>query len=257
MLIGGSGLLYASSFMSVPDLMRLMSLLLIALLVPLFLFRQGQQISTPPPLENAQEGSFKKILSAYKGFFVQKDMLPWLLVLLTYKIADSVGSGMLKPMLIDKGFSFEVVGEVTLYASLVGLLGAALAGWLYKKLGQHVTLIGFGVLQALSITSFYLIHADAVSVNMTYFLVIFEQFSDGLSTVALFAVMMLHCRKGHEGGDYTIQASLQILLAGIFGVVGGALADSLGYGAIYSLCGLLGVLTLLFVLNYARSTKQN
>ena len=48
-----------------------------------------------------------------------------------------------------------------------------------------------------------------------------EQLADGASTVALFAVMMSLCRRGWEGTDFTVQASLQVVAAGLFGVAGG------------------------------------
>ena len=147
---------------------------------------------------------------------------------------------MLKPMLVDQQWSLAEIGELTLYSSVIGLIGAALAGVLFKRIGRLQSLAWFGLLQMLSVGAFYFISTGAVTGTAVTWLVCFEQFSDGLSTVALFACMMAHCRKSHEGADYTVQASLQIILAGLFGAASGFVAQMLSYSVLYVICVLSG-----------------
>ncbi len=269
MMLGGSGLLYLSGVVSVPMLLQGMAVILMCLLIPVFVYRPTVRATetiapeAPTTLENqkAEETETHKPqispIAVYRGFLKQRSILPWLMVLLTYKMSDAFGSGMLKPLLVDKGFSLPIIGEINFYASLIGLAGAGLAGIAYRVWGPRFTLLGFCVLQVLTVSSFYFIHTDALPGYLIRGLVYFEQFADGLSTVVLFAIMMRHCRPGHEGADYTFQACIQVLLAGILGALSGIVADYSGYGVIYGLCALFGVISLFFVINYLANSGKN
>lgn len=255
MLIGGSGLLYISQYLTVPELLNGMAVLLTVLLIPLLIFRYRYQTKEQPSsvttaLHQSRPAQYFQI---YKGFFTQASIKSWLLVLLTYKLSDAMGSAMIKPLLIDNHLSLAEVGELTFYANLSGLVGAVLAGVIYRFWGKGPSLLLFGLLQTISISSFYFIDQYELSRVLLSALVLFEQFSDGLSTVVLFAAMMSHCRVHHEGSDYTLQASMQILLAGILGVISGLVADMFGYAAVYVLCAVCGFIALLCVLNYQRN----
>jgi uncharacterized membrane protein YjgN (DUF898 family) len=76
---------------------------------------------------------------------------------------------------------------------------------------------------------------------------LFEQAADGMSTVALFAVMMRMCRPEHEGADFTLQASAQVLLAGVVGACSGVLAKMVGYQGLFVAAGALGAFMLVLL----------
>ena len=71
-----------------------------------------------------------------------------------------------------------------------------------------------------------------------------------MSTVALFAVMMARCRPEHEGADFTLQASAQLLLSGLVGACSGLLAKNVGYGGLFMGSALLGLAMLVWVPRY-------
>ena len=255
MLIGGSGLLLLTPYFETPELIRSLSLCLTLLLIPLFIFKRKYLFPEPRKTDDKNFISsppFQQIINTYRDFFRQDDIKAWLLVLVTFKIADSLGSTMFKPMLVDHGIALNEIGFLTLYSTIAGLGGAIIAGYLYRLMGKKVSLLLFGAMQTLSVSSFYLVSVMSLSINEIYVLAIVEQFCDGLSTVALFAVMMLNCRKEHEGADYTIQASLQIFLAGLVGAMSGVIANFGGYGVLYTSCLALGLLSLFITLQYTR-----
>ena len=74
-------------------------------------------------------------------------------------------------------------------------------------------------------------------------------------SVALFAAMMRMCRPEHEGADFTLQASAQLLLSGFVGASSGVLAKALGYEDLFLGAGMLGLLVLGMVLLHRRSVK--
>ncbi|MGB1203981.1 MAG: hypothetical protein ACPG75_10480 [Alloalcanivorax venustensis] len=77
---------------------------------------------------------------------------------------------------------------------------------------------------------------------------LFEQFADGLSTVALFVVMMDYCRRDREGGDYTLQASVYLMAVGLFTLGSGFSASALGYAGHFLLAAGLGGLVIIAAL---------
>lgn len=261
MLIGGSGLLLLTPYFETPELIRGLSLCLALLLIPLFIFKKKYLFPAPAKtdIRKYKAGShspFPYIFKTYQDFFRQDGIKPWLVVLVTFKVADSLGSTMFKPMLVDNGIALSEIGFLTLYSTIAGLIGAVLAGSLYRLMGMISALLLFGAMQTLSVSSFYLVSVMNLEINEVYALAIIEQFCDGLSTVVLFAVMMLNCRKEHEGADYTIQASLQIALAGLVGAMSGVIANFGGYGALYTSCLIFGILSFLITLNYTKNIKK-
>lgn len=187
----------------------------------------------------------------YRGFLSRPGMGWWLLVVLAFKIGDSLGSPMIKPLLVDQGWRAAAVGQLTFVSSIAGIAGALAGGLLYARLGALRSLILFGLLQAAGLAAFgWLAHFGA-GVPLVYGIAVFEQIADGMSTVALFALMMNQCRPEHEGADYTVQACAQIVVAGMIGAMSGWSAKYLGYTGHFMLSGLLAVLALALVARHA------
>ena len=173
-------------------------------------------------------------------------------MVLTFKLGDSLGSPMIKPMLVDQGWSTGALGQLTLISSLAGIGGALLGGLLYARIGVLRALILFGALQAIGIAALALLVGHGANTGLVYAVTLFEQVADGMSTVALFAAMMRMCRPEHEGADFTLQASAQLLLSGFVGASSGVLAKALGYEGLFVAAGSVGMLVLVVVLMHGR-----
>lgn len=223
--------------------------LLALLLVPIWRFAERERLPFRPAL--AEAGGPGLPLRHYHGLLAQPGMRAWLLVLLSFKLGDALGSPMIKPMLVDQGWSNAALGQLTLLSSLAGIAGALLGGLLYARLGVLRALLLGGALQAVGMAGMALL-VDAGEAPRVYAVALFEQAADGLSSVVLFAAMMRQCRAEHEGADFTLQACVQLLLAGLVGAASGVLAKALGYPALFVGAGLLGLLALAAVPYYAR-----
>lgn len=217
------------------------------MLLPVARFPEPRLLPDSPRVQEAAGPSL--LWHHYRGFLAQPGIGAWLLVVLTFKLGDSLGSPMIKPMLVDQGWSASAIGSLTLVASLAGILGALLGGLGYRWLGAVRSLLWFGLLQALGIGALALAPVLDAAPPVAA-LVVFEQVADGMSTVALFAVMMSQCRAAHEGGDFTLQASVQIILAGLVGAMSGLTAKALGYEGHFLAAALLAGLALLGVIRY-------
>lgn len=253
MLMSGSGLLLAMDTLGWHLSLGLVAALLVLMTVPIWRFNEQRELPFQPA--QAEPAGPGLLLRHYRGLLRQPSMLFWLAVLLSFKLGDALGSPMIKPMLVDQGWSNAELGQLTLISSLVGIAGAFIGGLLYARIGALRALLGFGLLQAVGIAAMaLLVHAGGNSA-LVYSVALFEQAADGMSTVALFAVMMRQCRPEHEGADFTLQASVQLLLAGLVGATSGLLAKLLGYEMLFVCAGGLGLLALPLVLLYFRRAR--
>lgn len=253
MLISGSGLLLAMDTLGWHLSLGLVAALLVLMTVPIWRFNEQRELPfQPAQVEPAGPGL---LLRHYRGLLLQPGMLFWIAVLLSFKLGDALGSPMIKPMLVDQGWSNAELGQLTLISSLAGIAGAFIGGLLYARIGALRALLGFGLLQAVGIAAMALLVNAGGNSALVYSVALFEQAADGMSTVALFAVMMHQCRREHEGADFTLQASVQLLLAGLVGATSGLLAKWLGYQALFLCAGGLGLLALPLVLLYFRRAR--
>ncbi len=250
MLAGGALLLVLAELAGIGTalLVPVLLLLLCYLLVARVQRLRRRVEAGSPTAQTLREG--------FTGFLSLPGMMPWLALLATYKIADAMGSGLIRPMLSDGGWSRADIGTFTLVTSLAGLLGAAAGGWLYQLAGSRRSLIYLGLAQALTMTAWALVAERGTASGLVYSVGILEQIADGASTVALFAVMMSLCRKGWEGTDFTVQASIQVVCAGVFGLIGGLIADATGYTPLLILAGTLGTMVIAILALQSRGFHQ-
>lgn len=172
----------------------------------------------------------------------------WLVTVATFKIGDSLGSRMIGPLLSDRGLTLAEIGALTGAASLVGLAGALLGGLVLLRLGHRNALLLFGCLQALGLAGYLPLAGGPQALWLVATAVCFEQFADGLATVALFTLMMDACRPSSPGVDYSLQASLLVIVTGVVSLNSGVVADALGYKAVFGGAALLTLAALLPVL---------
>ena len=243
MIISGSGLLIVIDRLGWNLSLALITLLLLLCTVPIWRFPEQRQIPHQAMAAESARGP-RLLLTHYRGLLAQPGMLAWLAVVLTFKLGDALGSPMIKPMLVDQGWTNTALGELTLISSVAGIGGAALGGVLYGRLGTRRSLLTFGSLQAAGIASMASLVNGGGDTGLVYVVAVGEQIADGMSTVALFAVMMKKCRPEHEGGDFTLQASAQVLLAGMVGAASGVLAMAVGYVTLFVVAGALGLAAL-------------
>ncbi|CAH0298510.1 hypothetical protein SRABI70_04286 [Pseudomonas sp. Bi70] len=250
MIVSGSGLLLVIDRVGWNLSLLALTLLVALMLLPVWRFAETRQL--PPASAPAEPLGAGLLWRHYRGLLALPGMGLWLAVVLTFKLGDALGSPMIKPMLVDQGWSNAELGQLTLISSLVGIGGALLGGLLYARLGVLRALLIFGGLQALSLAALALLVSRGGDASLVYGLTLCEQAADGLSTVALFAAMMRQCRPGHEGADFTLQASTQILLGGFVGAASGVLAKALGYDGLFICAGALGLAALALVWRYFR-----
>ena len=179
-----------------------------------------------------------------------------LLWLCAYKFGDAMASAMVKPLLVDAGWSKSQIGLwVGVLGSGGGLLGAVLGGWMADALGRRRALLWCGVAQSFAVLLYALAVYGAGSDGLLKIALTLEHVMGGMATVALFTLMMDASEPQHAGTDYTLQACAVVIATGLAAAVGGVTGDALGYFGLFVLSALLsgaGCALLLAALRWQR-----
>lgn len=250
MIVGSAIMLLALDHLGWQNALLLMATWLLLVLWPVVRYPEPPEPADQLPVR--ERGWWWR---SFTGFWWRPGLLTWLAVLVLYKIGDSFGSRMIKPMLVDMEWSLSAIGTLDLFSSMAGLLGAAVGGGLMLLLPRVTALILFACFQALGLWGWSQLDGNS-SVQMVWLVSLVEQFSDGLATVALFTMMMDRCRPGHEGSDYTQQASLLLGSSGLFTLGSGFSAEALGYSGHFLVSAVLSLMAIIPALRL-RSWRAN
>ncbi|GDX81843.1 MFS transporter [Deltaproteobacteria bacterium] len=180
-------------------------------------------------------------------WFAGRDGLAWFGLLILYKLGDSFGTSMVKPMFVDQGLSLGEIGAlIGLRGSIAGMVGALVGGWFVGKWRRRAALAVFAALQVptLALYAWLAVAGPAHAAEI----VVVEHLFSGMATAALFTAMMDACRPGHAGSDYTVQASVVVLAQGLGGIASGFSAHHFGYPAHMAVATGLSVVAAGYVL---------
>ncbi len=175
-----------------------------------------------------------------------------LVVVMTYKVAESLAAGVLRPFLVDQGFSLAEIGRVSgIAGSGGGLVGALFGGTLASRLGVKRAMIGAGLFQTLTLFVFAFATAIPISHDRLAGIFFAEALASSMATATLFTVMMDWSRPLVGATDYTVQASAVVISTGLASLVSGAVAMRVGYVAHFVGCGAFGIFSLFVLVSAA------
>ena len=209
-------------------------LMAIALALPLMLVLQHQEKVIKPTYGGLPD--FKAIAD----FFYRPQINPWLLVLLISPMGSSMASSILKPFFVDIGLSLQQIGSLNSLAGYTsGLVGSLVGGLLLIHWGHQRGLINFVIFKTMGVACLLIPVLGAKNLAIIYLVVALHQFTVGMTTTVIMALMMSQSRLAMAGTDYTIQTALQMIGSTAAVVVGGVLADWLGYPIFFLLSVLV------------------
>lgn len=207
----------------------------------------GLALSTLPLLaagEVGQREAREALPSANPWSWITRPgALRWAAVLVAFKVGDYTVGGMLRPWLVDTGWTAEQLGFLLGGVAFgAGLVGALLGGALVAAVGRQRSLVGFGLLQSAGLGCTALAAATGAGAVGVGAAVVAEHLLGGMATAALFTAMMDASREDDAGTDYTVQASI-VVFASLGGAsLSGWLAGALGYPLTFALGAALSVL---------------
>jgi PAT family beta-lactamase induction signal transducer AmpG len=168
-------------------------------------------------------------------------IIPVIIFILIFKLADSSMGFMVKPFWVDSGFTATQIGLVSVNIGLVlSIAGGIVGGWFTDRVGIFKALWILGLLQAVSNLGYALAAsilpevAQGTEILLQHKLIMYaasatESFTGGLGTAAFLAFLMAIINKQNSATEYALLSSVFALSRSFAGWAGGYGAEEFGY----------------------------
>lgn len=245
MIAGGGLLLWIFAKTSWSVMFTCMAAMLAVTMLPVLALREpAREHETKPPARLATGWLDRLRVPGMFGLAV---------LIFCYRFGDAMISKLLGPFLRDSGLTLETIALMKgVVGSSTSLAGALLGGWFAFQVGRRKALLYSGLGQC---ACFVLYLAAAMGLGGTGLLwtaTVFEGVIGTMATVALFTLMMDASDPEHAGTDYTLLASVVVLVDSVGNFFAAAIADQFSYTTTFAAglaLALLGCLTLVFILD--------
>lgn len=239
-LFGTGVLLLAYHYLGWHYLLWILAAFVLFAIVPLFVYKpiDGLQVE-----EKKRVRPFDIIL-----FFKEKFARKRLLVLVFYYSGLIGILAMLKPYMVDLGYSIKEIGWMSgIIGTAVAAIFALLGGVIVKQIGRKTAIYFFALLNLLAGLFFYLISIQVPSLFELYAGICLLWGAYGLSTVIIYTTSMDAVRPTSAGTDFTIQIVITHLSSMIIAVFSGKIGDAIGYNGLFGIEVMMSVLSILVV----------
>ncbi len=242
-IVGGGAILWALDWFDWQSTFLALAFLVFLNSLPILFYKEPvRQLGS----SSTQKGFYWQSVRGYLTYFVtQPHMWWWLMVLLSFKIADGLAGPLLKPLMVDMGLSYSQIGiYVTMLGAMAALIGAGIAGYILKYVGRFHALWVFSALKVLSLGAYAWLawqYQSQVQVHpwVIYTINAVEDMLASMLLVVMLTLVMQYSRKSMAGTDFTFQVSVMGTVSGGLYIVSGMIADQLGYAVYLSLiCGV-------------------
>lgn len=152
------------------------------------------------------------VLKPFVEFFKRAGAIEMLIFILIYKLDVAFAMAFTTPFMMDLGFTKTEIGAVLKGAGLVAtIVGTLIGGALMLKWSLKKSLWVFGIVQAVSGFTFYLLAHVGHNYPLMWSAIIIENVCSGLGTSAFSAFMMSICDKRYTATQYALITSFMAL----------------------------------------------
>ncbi len=180
---------------------------------------------------------------------------------MTFKLGAHAASGLIKPLLVDAGWSHASIGAtVVTFGTGAAVLGALGGGALHRSLGERRALALAAGLQAATIVPMVAVAALGAPHALTAAVIALEHGASGLATTVLFAALMTATWRDRAALHYTVLTSLNALAIGLGGLLGAVVGDLAGNRAAFGVAAVAAAAPLFLLPGWevavARSARE-
>ena len=231
------------------SLLPCLAVFVLVMLLPLF-FNKGIQITPKLPQQRA-----KKADVLY--FFTQRGIWKQIGFLFLY-YSGLIGTlAMVRPWLVDLGFSVKEIGMMSGVAgTFVGFISAFAGGMIIRKMGRWRARILFSVFVLMATLYFLGLSYTQPTTPLLYGGIFLLWGSYGMATIVVYTTAMDCVRPGREGTDFTIQTVITHLSGMIMAILSGRIADMTGYHGLFFFETCIAVTSLVYILTVFRKDKN-
>lgn len=247
MILGGGLLLWIFARTNWTVMFTCMAALLAVTIVPVLSLRE------PRRADDAARPGTSQLAVGWARRLLMPGMLTFAWLIFCYRFGDQMVTSLLGPFLNDYGLSKQTIAIMKgTVGSATSLIGALIGGWLAFTFGRRRALLISGVAQAATFTPYIAAALGVGGVNLLWAATVLEGVIGTMATVALFTLMMDASDPEHAGTDYTLFASIVVLVGAIGNFAGAAIGDAFGYAPTFTIgaaLALLGCLALVWTLD--------
>lgn len=225
MFVGGGGFLILADYTG-------WDILWVVLAVTFFALALVTWMSPRVPLDvSSRRDAIRPVLR----WVFRWQMVPVLLFVLLFKVGDSTLGRMVKPFWVDRGYSLQEIGAISVTLGVVlTILGALAGGWIVDRIGIFRSLLWLGLGQMVSNLGYVVIAAVELPRESIYVASMIESFTQGLGTAAFLSFLMNLCDKEHAATQYAMLSALFALTRDVAGAFTGIGVESFGYAVFFA-----------------------
>ena len=259
-IVGGGAILWLLDLLQWQATFLLLAALVFLNTLPILLFKEPDHLKTTT--QTSEQPALSNIKTYFQYFWSDSTLAVWLLVLLTFKIADGLSGPLLKPLMVDLGLSFSQIGlYVTMLGALAALIGAGLAGWCLKYWSRSRSLLIFSVLKIMTLMAYAWLAAQyetqkKVENWMIYLINAAEDMISAMLLVVMLTLVMQYSRKHLAGTDFTFQVALMATVSGGLYSLSGILGDALGYQNYLNLIVIVAIFCLIPIFRWMKVAEK-
>ncbi len=226
-------------------------------LIPLIVYKNKlKELNQGQDVETANIEKKEISFSTLTSFFNQNKISAHILYLILYYSGIAAILAMLRPYLVDLGYTKESIGWLFGVGGTLMAAGSSfLTGWLIKQFGRRNISLIVSCLILLSVS--YIWWVSVFQSSDTHFVhsaVTFIWITYGMASVVVYTSAMRHSREGCEGTDFTLQTVLIHLVGMVLAGVSGLIAERLSYSFLFGFGACLALTSLLY--NYFCGEKH-
>lgn len=251
---GGMALWLAEKILGWQGVYWLMALLMLGGIAATLLAREPENAHTPP--RSLKEA----VIEPLYDFFSQKHAMTLLALIVFYKLGDAFAASLTTTFLIrGVGFLPTEVGAVNKTLGMAAsIIGTLLGGLLMQRLTLFRALMLFGVLQAVSNFSYWLLAVSDKNIVTMASAVTIENLCGGMGTAAFVALLMALCNTSFSATQFALLSALSAIGRVYVGPVAGIYVQELGWASffLFSVIAALPGLVLLMICKETLEKRQ-
>jgi len=214
-------------------------------------------VCTYKKLQEKKPETKKVTFKDIKYFFTQKGVGKRVLVLAFFYSGIIGILAMLKPFLVDLGYSVKEIGFMSgIYGTGIGAASTFLSSYLIKRRRIVGSAYILNILMIATAVYFLTLTFSTPSILALYIGISLIWGCYGMSTVVVYTSSMNFVREGREGTDFTIQIVLTHLSSMIIAISSGKIGHIFGYDGLFTFEIAMGILSLI-ILTLSTKTFKN
>jgi PAT family beta-lactamase induction signal transducer AmpG len=224
----------------------------------------GTILAEEPPSRGAPRTIDKAVIEAFTELFGRLGWRAALLALgfaVTYKFAEQFAIVVLPSFY--RGYIKFTLDEIAVINKAIGyvaiVIGGSIGGVLVAERGLRQTLVGFGILQALTHVAYIAVAIAGHDLIVYAVALAIENMTAAMATSAFVATLIGFCNTRVSATQYALLTSLSGVGGRLFGRFAGDFVDAYGYVGFFTTTiamAVPGIILAYFAANYAGSARS-